>query len=63
MNVDWRTIRLDKRFRGYDTSQVDELLERVAHVMDMLDAANRELWRMNKELERRLARLEHPANE
>lgn len=59
----WRTIRLDKRFRGYDTGQVDELLERVAHAIDMLDAANRELWRRNKELERRLARLEHPANE
>lgn len=48
MNVDGRTIRqaiLDTRFRGYDVGQVDELLEKIAHAMDVLDAANRELWR------------------
>lgn len=46
MNVDGRTIRqtiLDTRFRGYDVGQVDELLEKIAHAMDVLDAANREL--------------------
>lgn len=66
MNVDGRTIRqaiLDTRFRGYDVVQVDELLEKIAHAMDVLDAANRELWRKNKELEHQLARSEHPTNE
>lgn len=51
MNVDGRTIRqtiLDTRFRGYDVGQVDELLERIAHAMDVLDAANRELWRKTR---------------
>lgn len=46
--MDGRTIRqaiLDTRFRGYDVGQVDELLEKIAHAMDVLDAANRELWR------------------
>ncbi len=64
--MDGRTIRrtiLDTRFRGYDVVQVDELLEKIAHAMDVLDAANRELWRKNKELERQLARPEHPTNE
>lgn len=66
MNVDGRTIRqtiLDTRLRGYDVGQVDELLEKIAHAMDVLDAANRELWRKNKELEHRLTRPEHQTNE
>lgn len=64
--MDGRTIRqtiLDTRFRGYDVGQVDELLERIAHAMDVLDVANRELWRKNKELEHRLTGSEHPINE
>lgn len=66
MNVDGQTIRqtvLGTCFRGYNTGQVDELLEKIAHDMDVLDAPNRELWRKNKELEHQLTRPEHPTNE
>lgn len=50
--------RLGRRLTRLETAR--QLSETAGLV---LDAANRELWRKNKELEHQLTRPEHPTNE